>query len=62
MAVEKSVQELMPPVVERTNKITLTTCEQIIKKVHGLTKFSVYLIKQLKERFVHGISHCKAKP
>lgn len=33
MAVEKSVQELMPPVVERTNKITLTTCEQIIKKV-----------------------------
>lgn len=42
MAVEKSVQELMPPVVERTNKITLTTCEQIIKKVHGLTKFSVY--------------------
>ncbi|XP_062589790.1 CCR4-NOT transcription complex subunit 1-like isoform X3 [Saccostrea cucullata] len=36
MAVEKSVQELMPPVVERTNKITLTTCEQIIKKDFAL--------------------------
>ncbi|XP_078337543.1 CCR4-NOT transcription complex subunit 1-like isoform X2 [Crassostrea virginica] len=36
MAVEKSVQELMPPVVERTNKITLTTCEQVIKKDFAL--------------------------
>ncbi|KAK3085676.1 hypothetical protein FSP39_006989 [Pinctada imbricata] len=36
MAVEKSVQELMPPVVERTIKITLTTCEQIIKKDFAL--------------------------
>lgn len=62
MAVEKSVQELMPPVVERTNKITLTTCEQIIKKVCGLTKLSIYQINLLKEKSIHRISHCKAEP
>ena len=36
IAVEKSIQELLPPVVERTIKISLTTCEQIIKKDFAL--------------------------
>ncbi|KAJ8302562.1 hypothetical protein KUTeg_018958 [Tegillarca granosa] len=36
IAIEKSIQELLPPVVERTIKITLTTCEQIIKKDFAL--------------------------
>lgn len=36
IAVEKSIQELLPLVVERTNKISLTTCEQIIKKDFAL--------------------------
>ena len=31
--IERSVQELLPPVVERSIKIGLTTCEQIVKKV-----------------------------
>jgi len=35
-AVERSVQELLPPVVERSIKIALTTCEQIIKKDFAL--------------------------
>lgn len=32
-AIERSVQELLAPVVERTLKITLTCCEQIVRKV-----------------------------
>ncbi|CAG2231245.1 CNOT1 [Mytilus edulis] len=36
IAVEKSLQELLPPVVERTIKISLVTCEQIIKKDFAL--------------------------
>ncbi len=32
-AIERAVQELLPPVVERSIKIALTTCEQIVKKV-----------------------------
>ena len=32
-AIERSVQELLPPLVERSIKIALTTCEQIVKKV-----------------------------
>ena len=32
-AVERAVQELLVPVVDRAIKIALTTCEQIIKKV-----------------------------
>lgn len=36
ISIEKSIQELLPPVVERTIKITLTTCEQIIKKDFAL--------------------------
>ena len=32
-AVERAVQELLVPVVDRSIKIALTTCEQIIKKV-----------------------------
>lgn len=32
-AVEKAVLELLPPCVERSIKIALTTCEQIVKKV-----------------------------
>lgn len=32
-AIEKSVHELLPPVVERSIKFALPTCEQIIKKV-----------------------------
>jgi hypothetical protein len=39
-AIERAVHELLPPVVERSIKIALTTCEQIIRKVciidHGL--------------------------
>lgn len=30
---ERSIQELLVPVVERSIKIALTTCESIIKKV-----------------------------
>lgn len=36
VTVEKSIQELMPLVVDRTIKISLTTCEQIIKKDFAL--------------------------
>ncbi|XP_076110950.1 CCR4-NOT transcription complex subunit 1-like isoform X1 [Mytilus galloprovincialis] len=36
IAVEKSLQELLPPVVDRTIKISLVTCEQIIKKDFAL--------------------------
>ena len=32
-SIERSVQELLPPVVERSIKIALTTSEQIVKKV-----------------------------
>lgn len=35
-AIERSVQELLPPVVERSIKIALTTCEQIVKKDFAL--------------------------
>ncbi|XP_064610278.1 CCR4-NOT transcription complex subunit 1-like isoform X2 [Liolophura sinensis] len=35
-AVERSVQELLPPVVERAIKIALNTCEQIVKKDFAL--------------------------
>ncbi|KAK6167378.1 hypothetical protein SNE40_021420 [Patella caerulea] len=35
-ALEKAVQELLPPVVERSIKIALTTCEQIAKKDFAL--------------------------
>lgn len=34
-AIERSVQELLPPVVERSIKIALTTCEQIVRKVRS---------------------------
>ncbi|XP_033113474.1 CCR4-NOT transcription complex subunit 1-like isoform X3 [Anneissia japonica] len=36
LAVERSVQELVQPVVERSIKIALTTCEQIVKKDFAL--------------------------
>ncbi|XP_071959089.1 CCR4-NOT transcription complex subunit 1-like isoform X2 [Antedon mediterranea] len=36
IAVERSVQELVQPVVERSIKIALTTCEQIVKKDFAL--------------------------
>lgn len=32
-AIERAIQELLPPVVERSIKIALVTCEQIVKKV-----------------------------
>ena len=35
-SIERSVQELLPPVVERSIKIALTTSEQIVKKVRAL--------------------------
>ncbi|XP_046333509.2 CCR4-NOT transcription complex subunit 1-like isoform X5 [Haliotis rufescens] len=35
-AIERSVQELLPPVVERSIKIALTTCEQIVRKDFAL--------------------------
>ncbi|XP_064641680.1 CCR4-NOT transcription complex subunit 1-like isoform X3 [Lineus longissimus] len=35
-AIERSVQDLLPPVVERSIKIALTTCEQIVKKDFAL--------------------------
>lgn len=36
-ALERAVQELLPPVVDRSIKISLTTCEQIVKKVSFLS-------------------------
>ena len=33
VSIERAVQDLLPPVVERSLKIALTTCEQIIRKV-----------------------------
>ncbi|GIY17902.1 CCR4-NOT transcription complex subunit 1, partial [Caerostris darwini] len=36
MAIERAVQEWLAPVVERSVKISLTTCEQIIKKDFAL--------------------------
>ena len=38
-SLERAVQELLPPVVERSIKIALTTCEQIMKKVRKLKHF-----------------------
>jgi CCR4-NOT transcription complex subunit 1 len=35
-AIERSVQELLLPVVERSQKIAVTTCEQIVKKDFAL--------------------------
>ncbi|XP_060561916.1 CCR4-NOT transcription complex subunit 1-like [Ruditapes philippinarum] len=35
-SLERAVQELLPPVVERSIKIALTTCEQIMKKDFAL--------------------------
>ncbi|ESO94093.1 hypothetical protein LOTGIDRAFT_239532 [Lottia gigantea] len=35
-ALEKAVQELLPPVVERSIKVALTTCEQTVKKDFAL--------------------------
>ncbi|XP_013418035.1 CCR4-NOT transcription complex subunit 1 [Lingula anatina] len=35
-ALERAVQELLPPVVERSIKIALTTCEMIVKKDFAL--------------------------
>lgn len=35
-SVERAVHELLPPVVERSIKIALTTCEQIVKKDFAL--------------------------
>ena len=32
-AIEKAIQDLLMPVVERSIKVALTTCEQIVKKV-----------------------------
>ena len=32
-SIEKAIQDLMVPVVERSIKVALTTCEQIVKKV-----------------------------
>lgn len=31
--IERTISELLHPVVERSIKIALTTCEQIVKKV-----------------------------
>ena len=39
IAIEKSIQENLAPVIERAIKIALTTCEQIIKQVGPLTQF-----------------------
>ena len=36
LAIEKSVTELMTPVIERAIKIAVTTCEQIVKKDFSL--------------------------
>jgi hypothetical protein len=33
LAIEKSVNEWISPVIERAIKIAVTTCEQIVKKV-----------------------------
>ena len=51
-AVERAVQELLVPVVDRSIKIALTTCEQIIKKVSA----HLYLTL-LKRLFTDGFSH-----
>ena len=34
-SVERTIQDLLNPVVDRSIKIALTTCEQIVKKVSG---------------------------
>ncbi|XP_052816540.1 CCR4-NOT transcription complex subunit 1-like isoform X2 [Mya arenaria] len=36
VSIERAVQDLLPPVVERSLKIALTTCEQIIRKDFAL--------------------------
>ena len=43
-SIERSVQELLPPVVERSIKIALTTSEQIVKKVCGCTPPTVPMV------------------
>ena len=41
LAIEKSVNEWITPVIERAIKIAVTTCEQIVKKVQTyITYFS----------------------
>lgn len=37
-AIEKAVQDLLAPVVERSIKIALTTAENIVKKVYSSTR------------------------
>ena len=36
LAIEKSVNEWISPVIERAIKIAVTTCEQIVKKVSSI--------------------------
>lgn len=36
LSVERAVQELLQPVVDRAIKIAMTTCEQIVKKDFAL--------------------------
>ena len=43
-AIEHAVQELLHPVVERSIKIALTTCEQIVKKVSEYWIFLTVLL------------------
>ena len=43
-AVEKAVQELLMPVVDRSIKIALTTTEHIVKKVSQLGTPNVNLV------------------
>lgn len=43
-AIEKAVQDLLAPVVERSIKIALTTAENIVKKVRMLALTCVYVL------------------
>ena len=49
-AVEKAVQELLMPVVDRSIKIALTTTEHIVKKV--TSNFSLFTIHSGYEKIV----------
>ena len=51
MAVEKSIEELLVPVVEGTIKVSLTTCEQIIKKV-GTIKVQLTTCEQIVKKVI----------
>ena len=43
---ERAVQELVHPVVDRSIKIALTTCEQIVRKVRSLRPSRLPLVPQ----------------